>query len=114
MRFVRTAYGAPADYAKAEDMYQTLSKSGEISTINEIPLGALIFWHWSVYGHIGIYLGDGNVIHTGVNPDRKKIGVRESPLTEITDVLDGYNHYEKGGARTSYLGWAHSPEKWLK
>lgn len=112
MRFARTAYAAPANYAKAEDMYQSLSRAGAINTSNDIPQGALVFWHWSTYGHIGIYTGDGKVIHTGVNPSKKKDGIRESPLTDITEVLNGYNQYEIGGTRTSYLGWAYPPENW--
>lgn len=111
MRFVRSAYKAPAEYAKAEDMYQVLSRNGAIGTDNDIPLGALVFWFWSSYGHIGIYSGDGKVIHTGVNPITKKNGIRESLITEVTEVLDGYNHYQN--PRTSYLGWANPPETWL-
>ncbi len=113
MRFVRTAYAAPADYAKAEDMYQALSRAGVINTSSDIPLGALVFWYWSTFGHIGIYTGDEKVIHTGVNPSKKKDGIRESLLADITEVLNGYNHYEVNGIRTSYLGWANPPEKWL-
>ena len=112
MRFVRSTYKAPAEYAKAEDMYQALSKAGVIKTDPNIPPGAFVFWFWSTYGHIGIYSGDGKVIHTGVNPVTKKKGIRESLLTEVTEVLDGYNHYQS--PRTSYLGWANPPENWLK
>ena len=110
MRFARTAYGAPAEYEKAENMYQALKRRGMINTSQDIPVGALIFWNWSTYGHIGIYSGNGRVIHTGVNPKLKQKGIRESPLTDITEVLDGYNRLGKG---TSYLGWAHAPENWL-
>lgn len=111
MRFARTAYGAPAKYPKAKDMYDALKGKGLISTDNNIPVGALVFWYWSTFGHIGIYTGNGKVIHTGVNPRLKKKGVRESPLGDITEVLDGYNHYQK--PQTSYLGWAHAPENWF-
>lgn len=114
MRFVRTSYSAPAEHAKAEDMYQSFSRDGAINTSADIPKGAIVFWHWSSYGHIGIYVGDGKVIHTGVNPSKKKIGIRESPLVEITEVLDRYNHYESDSARMSYLGWAYPPKNWLK
>lgn len=112
MRFVRSSYKAPAEYAKAEDMYQALSKAGAIKTDDNIPVGALVFWYWSTYGHIGVYSGNGKVIHTGVNPVTKKNGIRESLITEVTEVLDGYNHYQ--GPRTSYLGWANPPESWSK
>ncbi len=112
MRFVRSTYGGPAEYAKAEDMYQALSKAGKISTSADIPSGALVFWFWSTYGHVGIYSDSGKVIHTGVNPTTKKDGIRESSLIDVTEVLDGYNHYQN--PRTSYLGWANPPENWLK
>lgn len=112
MRFVRTAFGAPSgEYPKAEDMYLSLKKANTISTDSNIPIGALIFWHWSIYGHIGIHVGDGKVIHTGVNPSLKKKGIRESPLGDITEVLNRYNHYQK--PQTSYLGWTYPPQGWL-
>ncbi|MFA6000461.1 MAG: NlpC/P60 family protein [Candidatus Paceibacterota bacterium] len=110
MRFVRSTYNGPAEYAKAEDMYQALSKAGKINTDHNIPEGALVFWYWSTYGHIGIYSGNGKVIHTGVNPATKKNGIRESLVADVTEVLDGYNHYQ--APRTSYLGWADPPENW--
>src|SRR3989344_103402 len=82
MRFVRSAYGASSEYAKAHDMYEALSRTDRIHTDGDIPLGALIFWFWAEYGHIGIYSGDGKVIHTGVNPTTKKNGIRESPIKD--------------------------------
>jgi cell wall-associated NlpC family hydrolase len=112
MRFVRTAFKAPPVYPKAIDMYQALEKAGMIIKDTSPAVGAIVFWHWSAYGHVGIYSGDGKVIHTGVNPSLKKNGVRESPLSDITEVLDRYNHYQK--PQTSYLGWAYAPESWLK
>ncbi len=112
MRFVRTAYSAPGEYPKAEDMFQALKQKGAISTNMDIPVGALVFWHWSTFGHVGIYSGNGNVIHTGVNPALKKKGIRESPIGDITDILNGYNHFE--GIETSYVGWASAPNNWLK
>lgn len=111
MRFVRTSYGAPAEYPKAKDMHDALKGKGLISIDSNIPIGALVFWYWSTFGHIGIYTGDGKVIHTGVNPDLKRRGIRESSLSDVTDVLDGYNHYQK--PQTSYLGWALAPDNWL-
>lgn len=111
MRFVRTAYGAPPEYPKAKDMYQTFKQKELINTDINIPIGTLVFWYWSNYGHIGIYTGNGKVIHTGVNPKLKKKGIRESLLEEVTEVLNGYNIAE--GLKISYLGWSHPPETWL-
>jgi len=99
MRFVRTAYGMPAEYPKAIDMYKALKQSNLVKTDTNIPEGAIVFWYWDKYGHIGIYVGNNNVIHTGLN--RGEIGIRESPLQDITDKL-------------KYLGWAYPPDHWLK
>lgn len=111
MRFVRSTYGAPAFYPKAEDMYQALKRGGAINTDANIPMGALVFWHWSIFGHIGIYSGNGNVIHTGVNAKLKNKGIRESALTDITEVLSAYNL--AAGVKETYLGWAIAPQSWL-
>lgn len=111
MRFVRTAYSAPAGYAKANDMYLALKKNGEIKTDKNIPSGALVFWPWESFGHIGICVGDGNIIHTGVNPKTKEKGIRISSLADITEVMDGYNKVPNTGK--SYLGWAYPPKGWL-
>ena len=112
MRFARTAYSAPAEYPKAENMYQGLKTSGVINTNTDIPPGALVFWHWDIYGHIGICTRNNQIIHTGVNPKLKQKGIRESSLSDITEVLDGYNHSKT--QEKSYLGWAYPPESWLR
>ncbi len=113
LRFVRTSYGAQTQYLKAENFYQALSSTGAINVSKNPPMGALVFWHWANYGHIGISSGDGNILHTGVNPKLKIKGIRQSSLTDITEVLNGYNHY-KDSTSSSYLGWALPPENWLK
>jgi len=112
MRFVRMAYDASAQYPSAKSMYDALKQKGEIKTGKEIPSGALVFWQWAEYGHVGIYTNSpsGQVIHTGVNPNLIKNGVRTSSLSDITEVLDGYNKQPKSGK--SYLGWACPPKDW--
>ena len=110
MRFVRFAYNGPAEYAKANDMYLALNKKGAIKTDKNIPHGALVFWPWETFGHIGICVGDNQIIHTGVNPKTKEKGIRISSLADITEVMDGYNKYPNTGK--SYLGWAYPPETW--
>jgi len=104
MRFVRTSYEMPPEYEKAENMCQAMIKNGWLKTEESIPVGALVFWHWTTFGHIGIYSGDGKVVHTGVKASLKMNGVRESLLQDITDVL----------GEESYAGWAYPPENWLK
>ncbi len=111
MRFVRSCYGASAEFPKAENMYQILKQKNLIKVDADIPLGALVFWHWSTFGHIGIYTGNGKVIHTGVNPALKKKGIRESVIKDVTEVLNVYNKAEK--ISNSYNGWANPPVNWL-
>ena len=67
-------------------------------------------FRWDKYGHVGIYSEGNKIIHTGLN--RKELGVRKSPLQDITDVLDSYN--KDKNQQTSYLGWAYPPKHWLK
>lgn len=110
MRFVRSAYGAPGQYPKAEDMYQDLKRQNLINIDLSPAEGALVFWHWSIYGHIGIF-SNGKVIHTGVNPQLVRKGIRESLLTDVTEVMNTY--VKKEGLDNSYLGWSLPPEPWL-
>jgi len=99
LKFVRTSYNMPIEFGRAILMFQDLEKKRLINLSNEIPVGALVFWHWKNFGHIGIHTGNSSVIHTGIN--RMEFGVREEPLQEIT-------------SRLKYLGWAHPPKHWLK
>ena len=85
-------------------LFSECEKNGWLKTEESIPVGALVFWHWTTFGHIGIYSGDGKVVHTGVKASLKMNGVRESLLQDITDVL----------GEESYAGWAYPPENWLK
>lgn len=62
-------------------MYYNASEKGSISTIPEIP--GLAVWK---SGHIGIYIGNGQVIHASGT----MIGVIQSPLGET-----GWTHWLK-------------------
>ncbi len=111
LRFVRSAYRGPSgEYEKANDMYLALKQKGEMKTDKNIPRGALVFWPWEKFGHIGICVEGDKVIHTGVNPKTKENGIRVSSLADITEVMDGYNKYPNTGK--SYLGWAYPPANW--
>lgn len=92
-RFVRMAYNQKAKYSSASELYEAVKDS--VGTSSDIPVGALVFWKWKTDGHVGIYVGDGSVIHTGANARTKEKGIRSSPLTDITEVL----------GKGSYLGW---------
>ena len=65
----------------ADTMYYNASEKGSISTIPEIP--GLAVWK---SGHIGIYIGNGQVIHASGT----MIGVIQSPLGET-----GWTHWLK-------------------
>lgn len=65
----------------ADAMYYNASEKGSISTIPEIP--GLAVWK---SGHIGIYIGNGQVIHASGT----MIGVIQSPLGET-----GWTHWLK-------------------
>lgn len=65
----------------ADVMYRSATEKGAIDTIPEIP--GLAVWH---EGHIGIYIGDGQVIHASGT----RVGVVQTPI--------------------DYSGWTH----WLK
>lgn len=109
MRFVRTAYNMPAQYSKAINMYDSLNSKDLIKKDKEIPKGAVVFWYWKEFGHVGIHTENNQIIHTGLN--RKELGIRKSPLQDITDVLN--NSIDKTEMETSYLGWTYPPKEWL-
>jgi len=111
LRFVRMCYGGPDEYRGAINMYQALLASGSMHQEPDIPAGALVFWVWPVYGHVGIYSGDKKVIHVGLGADIRKKVIREDFFEEITKQADKRNHKEKDGE--SFLGWAYPPKNWL-
>ncbi len=101
MQFVRTCYGAPPA-GNAIEVYNTFNRNDVIRKDHDMPLGAIVFWHWTTYGHVGIHLGGNQIIHTGLNSMEK--GVRVDPLGQISQIL----------GRNNYLGWANPPEFWIK
>jgi cell wall-associated NlpC family hydrolase len=107
-RFVANCYGAEhAGVDTAYDIYQQMAEGGVLSKGDNIPEGALVFWDWrgtqhdQRYGHVGIYLGNGSVIHTGVDESSRNDGVRRDSIPDITEAL----------GTDSYLGWA-APFSW--
>lgn len=65
----------------ADTMYEYAAEKGTIDTIPEIP--GLAVWH---EGHIGIYIGGGQVIHASGT----KVGVIKTPLDQ-----SGWTHWLK-------------------
>ncbi len=65
----------------ADTMYENASEKGTIDTIPEIP--GLAVWH---EGHIGIYIGGGQVIHASGT----RVGVIKTPLDQ-----SGWTHWLK-------------------
>lgn len=65
----------------ADTMYANAEESGTIDTIPEIP--GLAVWH---EGHIGIYIGNGQVIHASGT----KVGVIQTPIGN-----SGWTHWLK-------------------
>lgn len=65
----------------ADAMYNNAAEKGEIDTIPEIP--GLAVWH---EGHIGIYIGDGEVIHAANTHD----GVIRNAIEDV-----GWTHWLK-------------------
>lgn len=65
----------------SDAMYDNAEESGSIDTIPEIP--GLAVWH---EGHIGIYIGNGQVIHASST----KVGVIQTPIGD-----SGWTHWLK-------------------
>ena len=111
LRFVSQAYGlgvnvnpkttgwsSPNDaISKLGDKFYPASKSCNP------PRGALVMFsalgEYEPYGHIGIYLGNGKVIHAYVTP-------------RVND-LAGKDGVEQLSTIGSYIGWTYPPKEWF-
>lgn len=98
-RFAQHAFGV-VGAGDAIVMYRALAQEGVISQSNDIPRGALVFWDYTQWGHVGLCLGNGKIIHTGVNSNLIAEGIKEDLISEITNKL-------------FYLGWAYPTKDWL-
>ena len=65
----------------ADTMYENATEKGTIDTLPETP--GLALWH---EGHIGIYIGNGQVIHASGT----KVGVVQTPIGS-----SGWTHWLK-------------------
>ena len=111
LKFVSEAYGTGESINPKTTGWQwpndAIAKLGDsFYQANECcnpPRGSLIFFSVTgeneIYGHIGIYLGNGKVVHAYGTPR--------------VDNLAGGDGVEQLSTIGSYLGWAYPPEDWL-
>ena len=94
-----TAWESPRD--AIQELGSNFHASGEC---RNPPKGAMVFFSaagkFSPYWHVGIYLGDGKVVHAYGT-------VRVQPLS-------GDGGIEQLSYIGSYIGWAYPPREWLK
>ncbi len=104
-RFVANAYGAPGAGAdSANQLWKKLQDQGRAHS-REKPTkrGSLVFWTWKEQGHVGIWIGDGWVIHAGgtyAQPVRRD---KLENIGKLSVMREG---------NSEYLGWAAPPENW--
>lgn len=92
-KFVHNAYGMSSGYASAKACFNAIGRRDSVGNLGRVPIGSLVFFDGHPqYGHVGIYIGDGKVIH-GVATVR------------IEDMRTGW-------LGKSYLGWAPAPGNW--
>jgi len=123
LRFVADAYRGklPKGWDSPEDAKENLGTSFYPASKNyNPPRGALIFFSaygkycdapyecidLADYGHIGIYLGDGKVVHAFGS-------VKVQDVAEIVR-LSGRDSKKNQFGIGSYVGWAYPPREWLE
>lgn len=94
--FVESAYGTSGRYASAMANYTARKNAGQISTDGNPPAGALVFYSWGGYGHVGISVGGGQVISTQ-GDGSVALAVKQHGLTDLG---------------LPYLGWAWAESSW--
>lgn len=72
LAFVRTAFDVPAKYASARAAWAGASRRHETSSLSGIPVGAPVWMDHpkSVYGHVVIHAGGGQIITTNSATNR--------------------------------------------
>lgn len=99
LRFVANAFGAQyAGYNTAQLAANALGTRDRGLSAARAPYGALVFFRYVgrdgiSYGHVGISLGDGRMVH--------------AVATVRVDHIDSSNYW-----RSNYLGWAWAPGHW--
>lgn len=93
--FVERAYGTSGRYPSAQANFNAQRAAGRVRTDTNPPAGALVFYAWGSYGHVGVSLGGGQVIST--QGFSTPLPVRQHTVT---------------GINLQYLGWAAAPTSW--
>jgi len=93
LQFVEDAYNAPypRPYGTAINAWRNLDQHYDNWTA--APIGALLFWNMGRYGHVALYLGDGQILEAWLTVGVRKISVADA------------NH-------SNYLGWTYPPDTW--
>jgi hypothetical protein len=94
-QFVERAYGTESRFSSARDAFNAQRAAGRVHDDANPPAGALVYYRWTSYGHVGISIGGGQVISTqGVS----------TPLPVRQHAIKGIS--------LEYLGWAAAPPDW--
>ncbi len=91
--FDEVAYGTSGRFLSADDAYWWQAANGRIHNDTNAPYGTMVFYG----GHVGISIGDGQVISTQ-GYDGQRLAVWQHPIT--------------GFLTNTYLGWAYAPDDW--
>lgn len=95
-RFVRVCYEAAGIYGSAASAREACNKWKQSSSKTDIPVGAAVYFFNSSDGHVGIYLGNGEMIHAWGSK-----GVITSPI----DICSNYQGWGwQGGTKPTGAG----------
>jgi len=93
--FVEVAFGTRGSFTSAFAHYEWHRSRGRIRTDANPPVGAVVFYGGGVHGHVGVSIGNGQVISTQ--------GFDGQYLPVWQHSVRGLNNY---------LGWAYAPPHW--
>ena len=113
-KFVANAYGAPnCGKGSAIELWKTLPNRTMQNVPDNAPKGLLVFWSYTDkdgtdWGHVGIYVGNGNVISTaGLRDHPICLDAIEKMATKLTT-----SNGQSNGCKSQYLGYAPAPKNW--
>ncbi|MHC1694310.1 MAG: peptidoglycan-binding protein [Eubacteriales bacterium] len=93
-RFVRLSYeaGGIKSSVSASTAYQAWKLWGVSTSSTNIPVGATVYFNSSAAGHVGIYIGNGNVIHASTT-------VRIESLSKLMGMYPYYGWGYQSGVK---------------
>jgi hypothetical protein len=94
--FTEVAFGTRNQFTSALNHYYWQLNNGRIRTDTNPPAGAIVFYAGGSYGHVGISIGNSQVISTQ-GYDGQYLPVWQHHVT---------------GLSNKYLGWAYAPAHW--